>query len=802
MRLMGLICSIICMLGICRAQGFGEAQLLRNDWHFHLGDVKYGEVEYFDDNNWRIVDIPHDWSVEGPASPQLYSCTGYLPGGIGWYRKELEIPGEMKGKSVYIYFEGVYNNSEVFINGKWLGKRPNGYVPFMYDLSPHINFGGRNVLAVRVDHSREADSRWYTGSGIYRNVYLVYTDPVHIAQWGVYYTTRILGSRKAEVNIRTTVQNTTKVAATIRVLQKLYTADGKMVGTGTKTLKVEPGQFKTVQQKVQIPFVRLWSLERPYLYTLKTHLQRGKTLIDSSRVQVGIRTLHFNPEEGFALNGKKMKLKGVCLHHDAGALGTAVPEAVWRDRLMKLKEIGCNAIRMSHNPQAPLLYDLCDEIGFLVKDEAFDEWEYPKKKWLTGWNRGEPGFQGYADYFWEWYEADLRDMVLCNRNHPSVVMWSIGNEIDYPNDPYSFPILEEKGITQIHTPGYRKQHPQAQRLGEIAQALARIVRIYDRSRPVTAALAGPVMSNETAYPGTLDVVGYNYTESRYQMDHEKYPERILYGSETGRNFEAWKTVRDNDFIFGQFIWTGCDYLGESMPWPSRGLMTGMIDYAGNIKPIGYFRKSLWVTEPMVYIGTYKVPDKPEKPRDYAPRLWNYETGEKIRVVCYTNCEQAELKLNGKQVGSRQSYDDNTGILFWDIPYEEGELEVVAFRGGRTVAGDKILTSGRPYALKVVQEPAAWTYYDVVPVRIEIVDEKDYPVILADNLVSCELSGDIRLLAMENGTDDATENFRNGKLRCVNGKVVAYIQSMGKNGKAKVKFTSPLLRSATLEIDLK
>lgn len=707
------------------SQGFGNRELINADWYFNLGDIKYGGSEYLDHSEWRKLELPHDWSVEAVASPELASCTGYLPGGIGWYRKDLDIPKVQNENKVYIYFEGIYNNSEVFINGKWIGKRPNGYVSFMYELTPYLKFGGRNVLAVRVDHSQDADSRWYTGSGIYRDVYLVYANPVHIRLWGVSYSAKV-NKKNAVLSVQTEVDNTGKLPVAVKVLHEVFDRDGKKVGAGSLDYSLRAGEMVKKELAVSIVQPKLWSLEDPYLYTIRTTLSKGGKVIDRTETRAGIRSLTFDPNKGFALNGKFLKVKGVCIHHDAGCLGAAVPKEVWRRRLLQLKEIGCNAVRMSHNPQATCVYELCDELGILVKDEAFDEWEYAKKKWITGWNKGKPGFQGSASYFREWSKRDLADMIRRDRNHPSIIMWSIGNEVDYPNDPYSHPVLDQSEIGQQHVRGYRKEQPRAERLGDIAKELVTEAKKYDLSRPVTAALAGAVMSNETDYPAVLDVVGYNYTENRYRQDHEKYPKRILYGSETRHDLNAWKAVRDNEFIFGQFIWTGFDYLGEAGPWPSRGFTTGMIDLAGNIKPNGYFRRALWLESPTVYVGTYKMEKTKKKLSANASAIWNYEPGDMIRVVAYTNCEEAELLLNGKQIGERKPYDDSTAIIYWDIPYTPGALEVVAYNRGKKVAEDKIQSSGLPYAIRAsmdkIQDVKAG---EVLHLMIQIVDEKKY-----------------------------------------------------------------------------
>lgn len=783
-------------------QGFGKSEQINHDWFFYPGDIKYAGAEYFDHSGWQKLDIPHDWSVEQIASPGNASCTGFLPGGIGWYRKDLDIPADKEGQNLYVYFDGVYNNSEVFINGKWIGKRPNGYISFMYDLTPYIHWGGRNVLAVRIDHSQSADSRWYTGSGIYRDVYLVYANSVHINLWGVSYVAEVKG-KNAALTIQTEINNTTDKPAVLTVKQEVFNRENHKVGEVSKNLSLPANCVEKLEQSCTINSPVLWDLDNPYLYTIKTHISQNGRQIDGSETRAGIRTLHFDPGKGFSLNGRNMKIKGVCIHHDAGCLGAAVPKEVWRRRLLILKEIGCNAIRMSHNPQAPYMYDLCDELGLLVKDEAFDEWEYPKKKWITGWNRGIPGFQGSADYFREWAERDLADMIRRDRNHPSVIMWSIGNEVDYPNDPYSHPVLDQEGIGQQHVKGFQKEQPRAERLGEIARNLVREAKKYDLSRPVTAALAGPVMSNETDYPKVLDVVGYNYTEKRYRQDHEKYPDRILYGSETGHGLEPWKYVRDNDYIFGQFIWVGYDFLGEAGPWPSRGSTAGLIDMAGNIKPGGYYQRALWSESPVVYVGTYKPEEQNRWLMTNAPAVWNYEKGETIRVVTYTNCQEAELYLNGELVGVRKPYDDETAVISWDIPYISGVLEVVGYNNGKIVSKDKIQTSGRPYALKAVFLEEEHLGKDtMLQLLIRVVDENNIPVVLADNEVTCHLEGPARLIGLESGDGIVTDNYRDNKQRCRSGKLVGYLKVTDNAGSVKVKLTSPLLQSTEVELSLK
>lgn len=653
-----------------------------------------------------------------------------------------------------------------------------------------------------MDHSLDADSRWYTGSGIYRPVHLITANPVHIGLWGVYCTAEVDPLGSARVEVETAVENHGEQTADVEVIHQLINSEGSVVAQSNKKLTVSKGKSEAVKQELQVAQPQLWDLMNPNLYDLQTIVKMEGKIIDQTVIKVGIRTLTFDPNKGFALNGKWMKIKGVCLHHDAGVLGAAVPKAVWRERLLSLKKIGCNGIRMSHNPQATLLYDLCDELGFLVMDEAFDEWEYPKKKWITGWNKGKPGFQGAANFFEEWGERDLAAVVKRDRNHPSIIMWSIGNEVDYPNDPYSHPILDKEGIGQQHVAGYQKNQPSAERLGDIAAKLAAVVRKLDRSRPVTAALAGAVMSNETDYPAALNVVGYNYTENRYQRDHAQYPNRVLYGSETRHDLNAWKAVADNDFIFGQFLWTGFDYLGEAGAWPSRGFTSGMIDLANNIKPRGYFRRALWSDKPVAYLGTYRQ----RGGRSYlsmnaAPR-WNYNEKQQVRVVCYTNGDEAELFLNDEQVGERKPYDPDSAIIHWDIQYQPGALKVIAYKDGKAVAEDSIKPTAEPQAIEaVVTDSMLRGKYAVAVIPVLVVDAEANVTSQANHEITCTVTGPGKLLGLENASRNASENHRDNIAACNRGRLLAYVQASADEGTIEVTFSAPGLKPAKVKLKI-
>lgn len=796
--LLGLLMAIWLSLPAGAQVSFGNAVKFNDDWLFSLKDDSASHNPSFDDSRWRKLHLPHDWSVEAQLSPSLASCTGYLPGGIGWYRKHFTVTDDSPRH--YIYFEGAYNRSEIYLNGHLLGKRPNGYVSFMYDLTPYLK-PGNNVLAVRIDHSRYADSRWYTGSGIYRDVWMVSASDVHFALWGVGWHAASLTDRRAEVVVETEIEKHLPLSGKLEVKAALYDASGRLVAQKSARVS-DVGQGRSKQSlMLKVPRPQRWDLDSPYLYTLKTELFHNGKRMDGSETPVGLRTLEFDANKGFALNGRWMKVKGVCLHHDAGTLGAVVPEEVWRRRLLNLKEIGVNAIRMSHNPQAPVVYDLCDRIGLLVMDEVSDEWEFPKRKWIQGWNVGEPGYDGTADFFEEWIERDVTDMVRRDRNHPSVFLWSIGNEVDYPNDPYSHPILDGSKISQPMFGGYKPEAPRAERIGKIAKRLAACVRAVDTSRPVTGALAGVVMSNQTEYPEAVDVVGYNYTEDRYDEDHATYPERIIYGSETRSDIDAWYAVRDRDFIFGQFIWTGTDYMGESGRWPSRGLYTGLLDFGSFPKPRGHFRASLWSEKPVTYIGTY--------PRHRylsvdAWDIWNYEPGQDIRVVCYTNAPQARLLLDGKVVGEMKPYDKKTGIIHWDIPYQPGELKAEGCdAAGNVQSVYTIRTSGRPYALRVSADTTRLSSARATAhITIEVVDENGTVVKLGDNEITCTTEGPLRLLGLEGSDNRDMSDYTDNRHRAYHGRLLAYVQTTGKPGQARVRFTSPLLKGAEVSFDIK
>ncbi|HEX8329627.1 MAG TPA: glycoside hydrolase family 2 TIM barrel-domain containing protein [Hymenobacter sp.] len=785
------------LLGNRLAHAQRQQMLFNSDWKFHLGDVPGSEQPGAADKDWRTLDLPHDWSIEGPYSEQLASATAFLPGGLGWYRKTFTTPAGFRNKKVFVYFDGVYKNSEVWLNGHSLGKRPSGFASFQYELTPHLNATGPNVLAVKVDHPQSADSRWYTGSGIYRNVYLLATAPVHIRPWGVAFTTPTVSASAATGRVAVSFTNASASAASVTVTSTLLNAKGQTVATAKQTVPAKPGTDATANLTLPIKQPALWSADHPNLYRLRTTLAVAGQPVDEVSEEVGVRSIRFDANKGFFLNGENMKLKGLCIHDDAGALGVAVPPEVWERRLKKLKEVGCNSLRMSHNPHADYLYQLCDRLGFMVMDEAFDEWEHGKNKWVAGWNVGTPAQFGPHEYFKEWGERDLRDMVLRNRNRPSIILWSIGNEIDYPNDPYSHEVLNTGRNPQIYGKGYLPDHPPASEMGPIAKRLVAVAKQADRSRPITAALAGVVMSNFTDYPAALDVVGYNYLEFRYPEDHQKYPNRVIYGSENGMARDAWAAVDTNAYVSAQYLWTGIDYLGEARRWPQRANGAGLLDMAGFPKAEFYLRKSLWTSAPMLYLAAAEVPAAGATPdrRQRGTASWNWPAASQVRVTAYTTNEATELFLNGQSLGRKTGRQPS-----WDVAYAAGELSAKGYRKDKVVNETKLQTAGAPAAIQLTPDrrtlPA--NTRGLAQLAVAVVDAAGCPVPTATDEITVALTGPARLLGIENGDLANHDNPTTPRHRAHQGRLLVYVQPTGA-GPIGVTLTAPGLRAASAQL---
>lgn len=806
-----------------------ETVILKKDWKFHYGDCEEAWYKGFDDSGWRAVMVPHDWSVELPLKKEYSSGTGYAAGGIGWYRAHFKLPEECRGKAVKVVFDGVYKNSQVWCNSYYLGKRPYGYSTFSYDITHAVVFGeAENVICVKVTHTDIADSRWFTGSGITRKVSIVCQEPVHPEEYGIIFRTEQLRAAEtvgaeigtAQVSVRhrpVCAEGADGLTAERRV--RIRTSLEDKAGREVLALEGETALGETCVLRGKIERAQLWSPEYPCLYTMKSQyaVEDGSFyLVDEQKV--GIRSIRFDPAAGFFLNGRARKLKGVCVHHDGGCLGAAMEYEIWQRRLAALKECGCNAIRCSHNPHMPELYELCDAMGFMVMDEAFDEWENAKNKWSTGHNVYPPKHQGYYEDFPQWYDADLRAMVRRDRNHPSVILWSIGNEIDYPNDPYCHPSFADMtGNNDANKPAKERQYdadkPNAERLVTIAARLEKIVREEDDSRPVTLAAAFPELSAETGLLDGLDVIGYNYKEQLYEKDHARFPGKPFLGSENGHGYKQWLAVKDTPYISGQFLWTGIDYLGESRGvWPCHGSAAGILTCAGDRKPEFYRRKAFWREEPVIALATRRISDGAE---DWLPMNahWNYEPGEEILAKVYSNLPGVVLELNGGKIGELSAYNDD-GAFCFRVKYEPGTLRAVGIVGkgrdaGLEMAEGPVSESGEELpAVSLSTTGTAkgflcqvWREADVLTgkswetvsgelgylyqLEIQLLDEEKRPVCWQEKAISAEVTGAGMLAGLESGNLSDATDYTAASRNTFAGKLLAFVRRTGE-GEIRVR----------------
>lgn len=797
---------------------------INKNWNFNLGDCPNAWEKGYDTSNWEKVTLPHDWSVKQPFDRKYSSGTGYLAGGIGWYHKTFTLPEAFRGKKIWIVFDGIYKNSQVWCNSYYKGKWPYGYTTFRYDITDQACFGDdENLISVKVDHTDISDSRWFTGSGITRKVQIIVEDTVHPTPDGIFFTTPSVTCDKAEIVIHNEISNDSSFDSLITVQNILLNTDGSEAACFSKSSLILKGEKETILTEGSLDFPLLWSPEKPNLYKLITKLKVEPNTAEGSNCNpnselwnivktdmVGIRSFSFDADKGFFLNGVSTKFKGVCVHHDAGCLGAAVLPEVWMRRLIKLKEMGCNAIRMSHNPHMPELYDLCDEMGFLVMDEAFDEWEGPKNKWWNGHNVYPPKHQGYYEEFPEWHERDLKSLIKRDRNHPSIVMWSIGNEIDYPNDPYCHPLFSDMtGNNDANKPSeerkYNSNRPNAERLSVLAAMLATIVKEEDTTRPVTAAAAFPELSTQIGFIDSLDVVGYNYKESFYEQDHSRFPKKPFLGSENSHSFEAWKAVTENEYISGQFLWTGIDYLGEAHGWPIHGSGAGIITLAGFEKTSFYRRQSLWSSKPILKIVTARSDDNNENEWKPMYNSWNYIPDELVLVRCYTNLTSAELLCNGKSIGIN-NIDKQTGYISWILPFEEGKLEVIATPISNDESKEIIdiletTTSSCNIELSLWENQSSdvISNEDISQIEVTITDTKNRHVINDSTMLYVKVQGPGELLGLENGDlSDVTEYTANYR-RAYEGRLILYIRKTSGDDPLHINVYGDNLKSAEIII---
>jgi beta-galactosidase len=782
-------------------------------WKFFKGDAPGAQRSDFSDQGWQGVDLPHDWSIAGPFSEHPGSeNSAHLPTGIGWYRKTFVIPAGYDGKKIGIAFDGVYQNSEVWLNGEYLGKRPYGYIGFNYDLTPYVNSGSDNLIAVRVDNSQQPNCRWYSGSGIYRHTWLLVTNRLHIACEGIVVTTPQVGSNSALVQIKTRVQNETSGAVRCKLITRVSDPQGRQIQTmeAIQDVAAEQGESEFVQQ-IQVEKPNLWSPETPDLYRLHSQVIQQDQIVDTCDTRFGIRKIEFDADRGFLLNDRQVKLNGVCLHHDGGAVGAAVPERIWERRLEILKAMGCNSIRTSHNPYAPEFMDLCDRMGFLVMDEVFDEWKVAKAQ--------TPDY-GYRLYFDEWFERDVSAFIHRDRNHPSVILWSAGNEVGDQASP------------------------------EGADTLRKLIEIFHREDPTRLVTVGCdliVAEPATARPEflkLLDVVGYNYVdrwreraEKYYSIDRHASPQTRVIGTESpslgsirgeyselfprssaepvrrwpshrGINVEQlWKFVRIYDYVAGDYMWTGIDHLGEAF-WPSKNSSTGVIDTCGFKKDGYYFYQSQWTDSPMLHL--------------FPHWNWSGQEGEFIPVLCYTNCDTVELFLNGKSLGVQGYWFPRSGMLerystyparnqaprttadlhlTWTVPYAPGTLKAVGVKDGKIVATEEVTTTGEPAGIGLAVDRRVITAdrRDVAHIVVTILDAQGRMVPTADIEVSFELHGEGKLIGLDNGNPLSHEDFKSNRRKAFNGLCLAIVQATGTPGSIQLTATSPGLGSSSISI---
>jgi beta-galactosidase len=741
-----------------------DVQSFDNDWRFFQGDATGAESGSFGDSSWRTLGVPHDWSIAGPfaATNKTGGAGAFLPSGVAWYRKHFTLPKSAAEQRVWIEFDGVMQNSKVWINDVLLGERPFGYASLRYELTPHLNSGGDNVIAVRCDTSAQPASRWYSGAGIYRHVRLLTMNPIHVEGDGLFVSTPDVSRDKATVQIDTAITNETQAAREVTLQTMISSPNGKNVATIETKLTVTNGVSNAVRQKVVLPKPELWNLESPNLYIVHVSILAGSNEIDQQAAMLGVRDAHFEPETGFWLNGKNFKIKGVCVHHDGGAFGAAVPMAIWEDRLATLKTLGVNAIRTAHNPPDPEFLDLCDRMGFLVMDEFFDCWTVGKNPF------------DYHLYFQEWSDRDAADAIRRDRNHPSVILYSVGNEIhDTPKPDLAKPILAR---------------------------LVAVCHTNDPTRPVTQALFRPNVSHDydNGLADLLDVVGQNYRENEILAAHTQKPSRKIIGTENTHDRNQWVAMRDHAPYAGQFLWTGVDYLGESRRWPVIGHASGLIDRTGRIRPLGRERQSWWSDEPMVAIAR-RVANDDAMPTDpgYAQEErhtqvlfsdWSPKntTAHEEQVEIYSNCKDVELFLNGESLGKKE-INANASPRIWKVAFAPGTLKALGSNGGKVVATDELQTAGAPAAIKLESNVKELSdrWDDVAIVRATVVDAKGIPVPRADDLISFSVSGPGVIAAVDNGDNESHESFQASQRRAYLGQCVVFVKATKNSGQIEI-----------------
>ena len=827
----GLTVLIFFTLNVSAGQNPRTVSNFNSGWNFRLGDVAKAFSPRFNDADWRKLNLPHDWAVEGDFSENnpAGSGGGALPGGIGWYRKTFKADKKLIGKKIFIDFDGVYSNSEVWLNGVSLGVRPYGYISFRYELTKYLKFDADNVIAVRVDNSEQPNSRWYSGCGIYRNVWLTITDPVHVDLWGTYVTTPEVSREKATVNVVTTVKNDNNSPADVKIITIVENASGKKITEVQSVLKLETGKTNISSQQLNLNNPVRWTLENPYLYRVVTRLFVENKLKDEYTTPLGIRTFSFDADKGFFLNGVPTKIKGVCMHHDLGCLGAAVNTRAIERQLQIMKDMGVNGIRTSHNPSAPELLDLCDRMGFIVMDETFDMWR--KKKTAYDYSRS----------FNEWHERDLTDHILRDRNHPSVFMWSVGNEV---LEQWTHADADTLDIQQANLLLNLKRDPKmlAQDTEKmsvnslLAKKLAEIVKKLDPTRPVTSANNEPSPDNHLFRSGAMDIIGFNYHETYFDGVKKNFPGKPFIVTEStsalmtrgyyrmpsdtmfiwperwdlpfsepsyscssydnchvpwGTTHEkSWELVKNNDFISGMYIWTGFDYIGEPTPfwYPAKTSYFGIVDLAGFPKDVYYMYQSEWTDKNVLHVFPH----------------WNWTQGQTVDVWAYYNhADEVELFLNGVSQGVKKKAD-NVFHVSWRLSYQPGTIKVVSRLNGREVLTKEIKTAGKPAQIKLTPDRTVLNAdgTDLSFVTVEILDKDGNLCPNADNPVKFNVEGNGFVAGVDNGNQISLERFKASQRKAFYGKCLVVIQNSGKKGDINLKAVSDGLNADIVKIKVR
>ncbi|GAB3959950.1 glycoside hydrolase family 2 TIM barrel-domain containing protein [Spirosoma harenae] len=804
-----LVLYILCLAtGAFAQQKSSRTRLFDSDWRFLKDSTIQAERPGYNDMNWRKLDLPHDWSIENLPNPAVDkvsgpfsrasvggTSTGYTVGGTGWYRKAFTLSPSEQKKNVWIQFDGAYTETDVWLNGHHLGYHPYGYTPFYYDLTPYLSPSGQaNVLAVRVKNFGQ-NSRWYTGSGIYRHVWLTVADPIHIAPFGLSITTPQVSQQSAQIQITTTLINTTKSQGSLALQTTLIGPDGKRISTNQQSVVIPAPGSAEAKQLLIVAKPQLWSPETPHLYRATVVLVAGKKRLDSVTTTVGIRSIEFDAKRGFVLNGKRVLLKGGCIHHDNGPLGSAAIDRAEERKVELLKTNGFNALRTSHNPPSTALLDACDRLGMLVIDEAFDMWQRPKKP------------QDYHRFFDAWWQRDLSAMIHRDRNHPSVILWSIGNEINERADPSGLAITRQL-TDEVHR--------------------------LDPTRPVTEALCvfwehpGKVWEDSDKAFAILDVGGYNYEWKHNESDHKRYPERIIVGTETFAKeaFENWQQVEKHPYVIGDFVWTAMDYMGETaightiiqpkadkdstkavLPWPWFNAWCGDLDLIGQKKPQSYYRDVVWRNRPIAMAVHSPIPDGMKEtvtnwgwPDEQQSWSWSGAEGKPLQVRVFSRSSLVRLELNGKLIGE-QHLPDSTITTNFTVPYQPGLLKATSFENGKLTGTVELRTVGKPHRLRLTADRSTLRNdrNDLSYVTVEVVDEQGQVIPSAAVSVDFQLFGFGELAGVGNANPTDVSSFQQPRKTTFRGKCLAIVRPKGITGDITLKASSAGLTSDELRI---